>query len=426
MAFTIIRQDLARIEADAIVVPANEHLQITGGTVLAVAEAAGRRRLQHACNKLGGCAVGQAVATPGFKLPAAHIIHAVGPIWQGGEADEERLLRSAYDNALRLALRLNARTVALPLLSTGAFGYPVRPAFEIAIQAIREFLEYADMDVLLVVYDKRAVVEGSRLVGEIAEYIDDAEVDRSRWERQHLRCLADNVECGSVPQVAGAALAADEAPARLCGVCGAPLPDLGRFCPRCGTRMDAGRSNLSLEMRGYPQERRAAPDAATGYAHVEARVPKSGGRKVRGPRASRDDARSRASGGVGSAPAEKAPDLGYLLANMDEGFSVMLMRLIDARGLTDAQVYKRANITRQHFSKMRKPGYRPTKRTVLALAVALRLTLPETVDLLARAGFALSPSEKSDIIVEYFISQGIYDIFAINEALFSYDQPLLG
>jgi transcriptional regulator with XRE-family HTH domain len=111
---------------------------------------------------------------------------------------------------------------------------------------------------------------------------------------------------------------------------------------------------------------------------------------------------------------------------MDAPFSTMLMQLIDARGLTDAQVYKRANISRQHFSKMRNPDYRPTKKTVVALAIALELPMAETSELLARAGFALSHSNKFDIIVEYFISNGEYDIFEINEALFAYDQPLLG
>ncbi|MDO4891224.1 MAG: helix-turn-helix transcriptional regulator, partial [Coriobacteriaceae bacterium] len=96
-----------------------------------------------------------------------------------------------------------------------------------------------------------------------------------------------------------------------------------------------------------------------------------------------------------------------------------------ARGLADAQVYKRANISRQHFSKMRNPDYRPTKKTVVALAVALELSLADTRDLLARAGFALSHSSKFDIIVEYFIGRGHYDIFDINEVLFAYDQPLL-
>ncbi len=115
-----------------------------------------------------------------------------------------------------------------------------------------------------------------------------------------------------------------------------------------------------------------------------------------------------------------------LLANLDAPFSTLLLNLIDARGLTDAQVYKRAGMSRQLFSKIRSAAdYRPAKKTVLALAIALELSLEETGELLARAGFALSHSSKADIIVEYFILHEIYDVMAVNEALFAFDQPLL-
>ena len=127
------------------------------------------------------------------------------------------------------------------------------------------------------------------------------------------------------------------------------------------------------------------------------------------------------------APQAAAPSLDEMLANTDAGFTETLLKLIDRTGKKDSEIYKKANITKQHCSKIRNnPNYKPTKATAIAFAIALELDLEQTKDLIGRAGYALTNSSKFDVIITYFIRERKYDMYDINAALFEFDQSLLG
>ena len=136
------KQDITQLEVDAIVNAANTSLLGGGGVDGAIHRAAGPELLE-ACKKLNGCETGKARITPGFQLPARHVIHAVGPVWRGGTKGEPELLAGCYDHSLQLAEEHQCKTVAFPNISTGVYGYPKKDAAEIAVRHVASFLENA-------------------------------------------------------------------------------------------------------------------------------------------------------------------------------------------------------------------------------------------------------------------------------------------
>ena len=357
MPLILIRNDITKMETDAIVNAANSSLLGGGGVDGAIHRAAGPELLAE-CRTLGGCETGSAKVTRAYRLPSKYIIHTVGPVWQGGDHGEEALLRSCYRTSLRLAEEKGCETVAFPLISSGIFGYPKREALRIAEETIRDFLLTSEMTVYLVIFDRDAFRLSVERYEDIAAYVDDQYVD------EHLDRNSSRNELNFL-----------------------------------GTMWKAAKPR-----RKQAREGAEALPMAEALSMAEADVPSDAVAAPMAP-ASLEDA----------------------LRSLDESFSQMLLRKITESGMTDAQCYKKANIDRKLFSKIRSdPQYKPSKPTALAFAIALELPLWEAKDLLLKAGFALSRSSRFDVIVEYFLARGEYDILHINEALFAFDQPLLG
>ena len=332
MPIIIERNDITKMKVDAIVNAANSSLLGGGGVDGAIHRAAGPKLLEE-CRTLGGCRTGQAKITGGYNLPAKYVIHTVGPIWMGGRDGERELLESCYRCSLELAKKYECETVAFPLISTGAYDYPKKEAFEVAVSTIESFLLENDMTVYIVVFDKNSFSLSSKLFADIKSYIDDNYVDiygEKNFEK--TRRLSFNMA-------------------------------------------------MPVDYAAPPED-----NIMVGSSSLEDR-----------------------------------------LKTLDESFTQMLLRKIDERGITDAQCYKKANIDRKLFSKIRSDvNYKPRKTTALAFCIALELSLDETREMLEKAGYALSHSSKFDVIVEFFINKGDYNIMSINEALFAFDQSLLG
>lgn len=379
MPFYLRHGDLTETPADALVNAANERLAPGGGVCGAIFEAAGPAELDAACRAVAPCPTGSAVATPAFGLPARHVIHAVGPVWRGGTHGERELLVSAYRSALAVASSLGDRSVAFPLISAGIYGFPRDAALAVATEAVTGYLAETEdaLEVSLVLFDEPAALRRNLPPG-LEAYLEERGVDirgsrdLSRWD-------------ASLPLMTGP----DDT--------GAIFPPAAASAPR-----------VAAQAAPAPQAAPASGAAPVAPARRRAAAPSGDGPEA-------------------SARRHAAEPLADRLASLDKGFSETLLDLIDERGLADAAVYRRANMSRQHFSKIRSnPAYRPGKPTVLALAVALELPVDQAETLLARAGYAFSPSSAADVIVRWFIENGRYDVFEINEALYAYDQRLLG
>ena len=354
MPIQIVRDDITKIQCDAIVNAANNSLLGGGGGDGAIHRAAGKGLLLE-CMKLGGCKTGQAKITGAYRLPCRYVIHTVGPKWRGGASGERELLESCYRKSLCLAQENGCKSIAFPLISSGVYGYPKDQALCVAMDVISEYLVDHEMLVYVVIFDKAVYQISEKLVADIQEYIDD------NYMELHM-----DSPCES----------------------------------RCVEQFDSYVLAENHCMQNQEEGERYAPNEPDKSVSIPL---------------------------MPTISHQQMLSLNEAIDRIDESFSQMLLRVIDEKGMTDAQCYKKANIDRKLFSKIRSDvHYRPSKQTAIAFAIALELSLDEMKDMLMKAGYALSHSNKFDIIIEYFIQNENYNIYEINEALFAFDQSLLG
>ena len=346
MPLQIIRQDITKMKVDAIVNTTNAEMVGYSGVDLAVHTAAGSL-LDIECQKIAPLGLGTAKITGAYNLNAKYIIHTSGPVWHGGLAGESIILKSCYTESLKLAVANGCESVAFPLISSGAYGYPKDRVLKFAIQVITEFLFEHELNVYLCVYDRKSYEFSRVIFNEISEFIDDDYVEESK-------------------------------------------ADFNSGIELCVSRV--------LPDRIRRRDKLTAPEPPV-CASVPAKYSN-----------------------------EKNETLREYMKAMDKSFAWKLFDYIDAKGMTDVECYKKANVDKKTFSKIKcnPDTYKPSKQTAVAFAIALELTLDETQDLLASAGLTLSRSFTFDKIIRYFLQKGVYDVFVINEALFEFDQMLLG
>ena len=334
------------MKVDAIVNTTNEEMVGYSGVDLAVHTAAGPL-LDEECAKIRPLGLGTAKITGAYNLDAKYIIHTSGPVWHGGLVGESIILKSCYIESLKLAVANGCESVAFPLISAGAYGYPKDQVLKFAIQVITEFLFEHELMVYLCVFDRKSYEFSRVIFNEIRSFIDDDYVEDSKADFEvDIECFERTLLPNEI---------------------------------RRRDRFDASRPKTCASM--------PAPQSSVGDKSLEE----------------------------------------YMKA-MDKSFAWKLFDYIDSKGMTDVECYKKANVDKKTFSKIKcnPDTYKPSKQTAVAFAIALELTLDETQDLLASAGLTLSRSFTFDKIIRYFLQKGIYDIFEINEALFEFDQILLG
>lgn len=409
MPFHIIRNDITKVKADAIVNTANPEVAVGSGVDYAIYKAAGMENLLAEREKIGYLSPGEVGITKAFNLEAKFIIHVSGPRWENASKGEEAILRKCYDKALNLAFENGCESIAFPVISTGTYGFPQKTGIQIAVDAFTSFLEEHEIDITLVVFGDESVKISGEIVDEVSSYIDDSYVKMALAEEKILPTRESMQEFG---QLRDSTPDEEKAP-----------QDNKEKAPQDNKEKSSPVRMLFSRIAG----KKAARDrcAENTWDASDSVAPKNIQDEEAGNLSKTDTERCAMLGAAAMSGIEDRAVANNSLEDVlkgiyKESFEKHLQMLINKKGLKNSEVYAAANISKQYFSKLLKGQVKPSKGKMLALAVGLHLNMDETVDFLRIAGYALSPISQTDAVVGYFIEHEDYNVLKIDIVLFDY------
>ena len=389
MSVTFIRSDITKLKVDAIVNAANNELRGGGGVDGAIHRAAGSELYAY-CKTLGGCPTGGAKISPGFNLPAKYIIHTVGPVWRGGAFHEKTLLTSCYLRSLELAQKYNCTTVAFPLISAGAYGYPYNDALQVAYDTCNLFLKEtkADIDIFIVLYHGSPNVRRHTNRTAIREnYHFDAE--------EAKMTEADSPEDGVLDS---SGFIFSEPDIRF---------QMASEPPTQSKKIRAAKK-AKKQFTDFEEGLDFSCDIGSASAMADSLPAPAKEKKLLSKRRFQ-----MASGDLAGPWMLDRENL-----SVEETFTQMLLRFMEEKHMTPPELYNNACLDRKLFSKIQSNiDYQPKKYTAVRLALALQLSPEETDALLETAGFALSRSKITDLVISYCIANNKRAVWEVNGIL---------
>lgn len=371
MPFKIIKSDITKVKADAIVNTVNPNVKIGDGVEYAIYNAAGKDELLKAREKLGYMPPGEVGITPAFKLDAKYIIHVSSPVWTGiwyGErppesvlTEDTELLRDCYMKALYMAAENGCKSIAFPLLATGTYKFPKEIGMAVAVRAFTEFLKNYDMEIFLVVFGRDSFNISGSLFRKVKRFVDYEAICAELAPRDDSNWIDGSI--------------IDD--------------DSDSFDEGNHYYYNDGRAKSYQDISEDDNDELYYKSSQRSHKYSESR--------------------------------KHTESLEESLKKIHKySFAGYLQQLINKKGMKNSEVYATANITKQYFSKLINGKVNPSKEKVIALAIGLHLNMDETKDILKIAGYAFSPFSQTDTVVKYFINNKDYNVIKLDILLYDF------